>query len=132
MTRATRLGPVSVKDRSVSLVLVVAAAIAWLLVAIMFTNVSPIGDAGAQLAGALLLGAAVGLTAWPLLWTARRRGDHEDSLGGLAAAGRRGGLIGLVVTILVILRALDVVALPVVAFLIITAVLIEVAFTLRH
>jgi hypothetical protein len=36
------------------------------------------------------------------------------------------------VTILVVLRAIDVVALPVVIFLIVGAVLVEVAFSLRR
>jgi hypothetical protein len=37
-----------------------------------------------------------------------------------------------VVSVLVVLRALDAVALPVVLFLVIGAVLVEVAFTLRQ
>ena len=76
---------------------------------------------------AIALGTAVALTLWPLLWAARR-----GVPGSLVAAGRRGGLAGLVVAILVVLRALDVVSLPVVLFLIIGAILVEVAFSLRH
>ena len=130
MRSGARLGPVSARDRTTSLVLVVAAVISWLVVVIVFTNLSPIGNAGVQLLGALSLGAAVGFTAWPILWSAA--GPVGQSRGGLGAAGRRGALIGLVVTILVVLRALDAVALPVLLFVIITAVLIEVTFTLRH
>lgn len=105
----------------------VAALIAWFGVVIIILTVSPVGDAGAQLLGAISLGAAVALTAWPLLWSMRR-----ESPGSLVAAGRRAGLAGLVVSILVVLRVLDAVSLPVVLFLVAGAVLVEVAFTLRR
>ena len=105
----------------------VAALIAWLGVVIIVLTVSPVGDAGAQLLGALSLGAAVALTTWPLLWSMRR-----VSPGSLVAAGRRAGLAGLVVSILVVLRVLDAVSVPVVLFLVVGAVLVEVAFTLRR
>ena len=121
------LRPVPARDRTITLILVIAALIAWFAVAVVFTTVAPVGDAGAQLFGALALGAAVGLTVWPLLWSASR-----GSPGGIATSGRRGGLVGLVVTILVVLRTLDAVVLPVVLFLVIGAVLVEVAFTLRR
>ena len=132
MSLTATLRPVSARDRSVSLVLVLAAIIAWVVVAVVFTNLSPVGDAGAQLLGALTLGAAVGLTAWPLLWSAGRHGEREDGTARLATSARRAGLLGLVVSILVVLRALDAVALPVLLFLVISAVLIEVAITLRR
>lgn len=118
---------VSPRDRSLTLALVVAALVAWLVVAIVLTTLSPVGDALIQLVGALALGSAVALTLWPLLWAARR-----GAPGAFVTAGRRGGLAGLVVAILVVLRALDVVALPLVLFLIIGAVLVEIAFSLRH
>jgi hypothetical protein len=121
------LGPVSARDRSITLVLLAAALVAWAAVGLVLVSVSPVGDAGAQLLGAVLLGSAVGLTVWPLLWAAGRAG-----VGALTTAGRRAGLAGLVVSVLVVLRALDAVALPVVLFLVIGAVLVEVAFTLRQ
>jgi hypothetical protein len=118
---------VSARDRSLTLALVVAALLSWIVVAVVLTTLSPTGDAAIQLMGAIVLGTAVALTLWPLLWSARR-----GVPGSFVTAGRRGGLAGLVVAILVVLRALDVVALPVVLFLIIGAVLVEVAFSLRH
>jgi hypothetical protein len=118
---------VSARDRTLTILLLVAAAVAWIAVALVLLTVSPVGDAGAQLLGALVLGAAVWLTLWPLLWWASR-----GALGGLTASGRRSGLAGLVVSILVVLRALDAVVLPVVLFLVIGAVLVEVAFPLRR
>jgi hypothetical protein len=131
VTHTARLGLVSIRDRTVSLILVSAAFIAWVTVGLVFTNVSPVGSAGAQLLGALLLGTAVGLTAWPLLWSAGQHADRPPGAG-LVTAARRSGLIGLVITILVVLRALDAVALPVLIFIVVTAVLVELAFTLRH
>lgn len=127
VTREATLRPVSAAERTITLVLVVAATVAWLIAAVVFTTISPVGDAGAQLLGALALGAAVALTLWPLTWWLRR-----GSPGSLIAWGRRSGLAGLVVSILVVLRAIDVVSLPVVLFLVVGAVLVEVAFTMRR
>jgi membrane protease YdiL (CAAX protease family) len=118
---------VSARDRTVTIILVGAAVAAWLLVALVFTTVSPERDAGAQLLGALTLGAAVALTVWPLLWSASR-----SAPGAMITSGRRSGLAGLVVVILIVLRAIDVVTLPVLLFLIVGAVLVEVAFSLRR
>lgn len=132
MRLETTLGLVSVRDRTVTLVLLLTAAIAWLVVAIVLTTISPIGNAGAQLLGALALGGAAGSTAWPLLWAAGRRGHDDTSADDLITSGRRSGLIGLVVSILVVLRVLDAVAVPVLVFLVASAVLVEVAFTLRR
>lgn len=117
----------SARDRTVTLVLVGAAVAAWLLVALVFSTVSPERNAGAQLLGALALGVAVALTIWPLLWSASRA-----TSGAMVTTGRRSGLVGLVVTILIVLRAIDVVTLPVLLFLVVGAVLVEVAFSLRR
>jgi hypothetical protein len=118
---------VSARDRRLTLALVVAALLAWLVVAIILTTLSPDGNAIVLLLGAIALGSALALTLWPLLWSARR-----SAPGSFVTAGRRSGLAGLVVAILVVLRSLDVVALPLVLFLIIGAILVEVAFSLRH
>lgn len=117
----------SARDRSITLALVAAALAAWAWVGLMLLTLSPVGDAGVQLLGAISLGAAVALTSWPLLWTWRK-----DATGSLVSAGRRAGLAGLVVSILVVLRVLDAVSLPVVAFLVIGAILVEVAYSLRR
>ena len=127
MSRGATLRPVSARERTITLILVTAAIVAWFVIALVFTMISPVGDAGAQLLGALALGTAVGLTLWPLLWSARR--SHA---GALVSAGRRSGLVGLVVSILVVLRAIDVVTLPVVIFLVVGALLVEIAFTMRR
>ncbi len=117
----------SARDRTVTLILVGAAIAAWFVVAIVFTMISPEDDAGAQLLGALALGSAVGLTLWPLLWSASRQVP-----GGITTSARRSALAGLVVSVLVVLRAIDVVALPLLIFIVVAAVLVEVAFMLRR
>jgi len=127
MSSGATLRPVSARDRTVTLILVIAAIVAWFVVAFVLTMISPEGDAGAQLFGALALGAAVSLTLWPPLWSATRHAP-----GAIATSGRRGALVGLVIAILVILRAIEVVAMPVVVFLIVGAILVEVGFTLRR
>jgi hypothetical protein len=118
---------VSAGERTITLGLGAAALLAWLVVAIIVTTISPLGDAGAQLMGAVALGTAVALTLWPLLWSAARA-----SPGSLMTAGRRSALAGLVTSILVVLRAIDVVDVPVVVFLVIGAILVEAAFSLRR
>lgn len=120
-------GAVSAGDRRLTLALVVAALLAWLVVAVILVTLSPVGNALIQLLGAISLGTAVALTLWPLFWSARR-----SVPGSFVTAGRRSGLAGLVIAILVVLRSLDVVALPLVLFLVIGAILIEVAFSLRR
>ena len=127
MSGEARLRPVSARDRSITLILGAVALIAWAVVAVVVTTKSPVGDAGIQLMGAVALGSAVGFTLWPLLWSASR-----GTQGALMTAGRRSGLAGLVVSILVVLRALDAVVPPVVLFLVVGAVLVEAAFSLRR
>jgi hypothetical protein len=124
---AGTLGTVSAHDRSITLALLAGAAVAWGIVALVLLTVSPVGDAGAQMLGAVSLGAAAALTMWPLLWTASRREP-----GSLATAARRASLVGLVVSVLVILRVLDLLVLPVVVFLVVGAFLVELAVSLRR
>ena len=122
----------SASDRSVTLGLFLSAGLAWIVVGIVFTTLSPLGDAGVQLLGAIVLGAAVALTLWPILWALTRGGLDSGIAGRLTLSGRRAGLAGLVVSMLVVLRALDAVSLPVVVFLVVGAALVEVAVSLRR
>jgi hypothetical protein len=108
------------------MVLVATAIAAWFAVAFVLAFVSPEGNAGAQLVGALVFGGAVALTLWPLLWSASR-----GQPGALATSGRRSFLIGGAVAIVVILRAIDVVNPIVIVFIAAGVVVIELAFRLR-
>jgi hypothetical protein len=127
MSRGSTLRPVSGTERTITMILVVAAIAAWFVVAFVLAFVSPAGDAGAQLFGAIIFGAAAALTLWPLLWSAAR---HQR--GSLTTSGRRSALVGLVVTVLVVLRAIDVVSSVVVIFVVVCALVIEAAFTIRR
>jgi hypothetical protein len=127
MSQRATLRPVSATERTITIVLVAAAIAAWFVVAFVLAFVSPEADAGAQLFGAIAFGAAVALTLWPLLWSATR---HRPA--GLATSGRRSILAGSVVTILVVLRAIDVVSPVVIIFVIVGAIVIEVAVTVRR
>lgn len=124
--RAT-LRPVSARERTITMVLVAAAIAAWFLVAFVLAFISPQGDAGAQFFGATVFGSAVALTLWPLLWSGTR-----SAPGSLATSGRRSLLVGVTISILVVLRAIDVVSPVVVIFVVVGAVVIEAAFTLRR
>ena len=127
MTGRATLRPVSARERTITIFLVAAAIAAWFVVAFVLSFVSPEGDAGAQLFGALAFGVAAALTLWPLLWSATR-----SNRGSLAVSGRRAFLVGTVVSILVVLRAIDVVSSIVIVFVIVCAVVIELAFSLRR
>jgi hypothetical protein len=127
MSRRATLRPVSATERTITTVLVVAAIAAWFGVAFVLAFVSPENDAAAQLLGAAVFGAAVAFTMWPLLWSAVR-----DRPGGLVTSGRRSVLAGSVITILVVLRAIDVVSPVVIIFVVVGAIGIEAAVTLRR
>jgi len=127
MSGGSTLRPVSTSERTITIILVTAAIVAWFVVAFVLAFISPENDAGAQLFGAIAFGAAVALTLWPLLWSATRTRP-----GSLSSAARRSILAGSVVTILVVLRAIDVVSPVVVIFVIVGAIVIEAAVALRR
>ena len=127
MSHEATLPAVSARERTITMILVAAAIAAWFAVAFVLAFVSPEGDAGAQLLGSIVFGAAVALTLWPLLWSAGR-----SQPGALAVSARRSILVGGVVAILVVLRAIDVVSPIVIVFVFIGAIVVELAFRLRH
>lgn len=133
MSGAVDSTAVYARDRIANLMLIAAAVAAWAAVAWLFTTRSPVGDSGVQMSGAILLGAAVVVTLWPLFWlvafTTRHRIAHR---GDWLRAGRRALLVGLVVILLVVLRALDAFNLPTAAFVVAMAGLVELSLTLRR
>jgi len=107
-----------VRDRIANVGLLLAAVVAWGLVAVIVTTRDPYADAMAGYLGALLIGLAVLITATPLLWLVvfgrhRRIAFSGDWL----RAARRGAWIGLLVAIVVVLRLVDAFQLPIVLFL---------------
>ena len=106
------------RDRIANLALLAAAVVAWVLVGIMVTTRDPYADPMAGYIGALLIGLAVGITAIPLAWLivfARHRRIAYS--GDWFRAARRGGWIGLLVAVIVVLRLVDAFQLPIVLFL---------------
>ncbi len=133
MSPAVDSGFVYAKDRLANIALLASAVVAWLAVDWLFTTHSPVGDSGVEMAGAVLLGAAVGLTAAPVYWVAvflARRGIAHR--GDWMRAGRRAVLTGLVVTLLVVLRALNAFSLPLAVFVVVMAGLVELSLAARR
>src|SRR5919112_2662306 len=112
------------RDRLTNLGLFAAAAIVWLLVALVVTTRDPRVDPTAGYVGALLIGLAMGLTVIPLFWLAvfarRRRIAYR---GAWTRAVRRGGWVAVVSAVFVILR-LQQVFVPAIALLILALVVI--------
>ncbi|MCJ7709370.1 MAG: hypothetical protein MUQ32_00925 [Chloroflexi bacterium] len=118
------------RDRVANLGLLAAAVVAWALVAIVVTTRDPYTDAMAGYVGALLIGLAVGITAIPLAWLivfARHRRIAYS--GDWFRAARRGGWIGLLVAVIVILRLVDAFQIPIVLFLAAIFVVAEITLS---
>jgi hypothetical protein len=118
------------RDRLANLGLLVAAGVAWILVALLITSRDPYLDPMAGYAGALLIGLAVGVTAVPLAWLvvfARHR--RIAYAGDWTRAARRGFWAGLFVAVLVVLRLVDAFQLPIVLFLAAIIVVAEVTLS---
>lgn len=118
------------RDRIANLGLLAAAAVAWAMVAIMVTTRDPYTDAMAGYLGALLIGLAVGVTAIPLAWLIVFARHRRIAYGGdWFRAARRGGWIGLLVAVIVILRLVDAFQLPIVLFLAAIFVVAEITLS---
>jgi hypothetical protein len=107
--------------------------LAWGGVAYVLTSVNPRSDSTAVVAGALLLGAAVALTVAPVLWIAGFARTRSIAYrGDWIRAIRRACLCGLVVTLLVILRAQGALSPPMAIFVIAMPVLVEITLSVRR
>jgi ABC-type nickel/cobalt efflux system permease component RcnA len=118
------------RDRIANLALLAAAAVVWILVAILVTSRDPYAEPVAGYLGALLIGLGVGLTAAPLAWLvvfARHRRIAYQ--GDWMRAGRRGAWLGLFVAALVLLRLVDAFQLPIVLFLAAIIVVAEITLS---
>jgi hypothetical protein len=107
------------RDRLVNLAFFGAAAVVWLLVALVVTTRDPLSDPIAGFVGAALIGLAVGLTTVPVFWLAvfarHRRIAYR---GDWTRAARRGSWIALVVAVFVVLRIQGVLELPIALFIV--------------
>jgi len=122
-----------VRDRITGFLLLLLAVGSWVAVAWLLLNRSPVGQPLVQLAGAVAIGAAIGISVWPLLWllgyarqrTIAYRGDWSR-------AGRRALIVGLTVSVLIMLRGQAMLSVPLAAFVIVLAILVEAVFSLRR
>jgi hypothetical protein len=95
------------RDRLTNFGFFAAAAVAWLLVALVFTTRDPRIDVGAGYVGALLIGLAFGLTMVPVFWlTVFGRHRRIAYRGDWLRAIRRGAWVAIVVAVFVVLRLL--------------------------
>jgi len=114
------------RDRLTNLGFFAAAGIVWLLVWLVVTTRDPVADAQAGFVGAGLIGLAIGLTVIPILWLAvfgrhRRIAYHGDWV----RAIRRGVWVGIIVTVLVLLRVQGLLDWPIALFMIALALVAE-------
>ena len=128
------MAPVNRADRLANFVLLILAGVAWAAVALVFVNLDPAGNTAVLLAGALLLGGAVALTATPLLWLGGfvSRGRDIAYRGDWWRAARRALLVGLAVTLLVVLRGQGLLTPPLALFVVAMAAVIELTLWLRR
>jgi hypothetical protein len=121
------------RDRLAATALIAIATVCWLAVAGLLTQVSPTGRVEIQLAGALLIGLACGVTVAPLAWLAvfsrHRRIAYK---GDWTRAARRGAWAGIVVALLVALRTQDAFSAPIAVFVVVMVVFVEVSLSAQR
>lgn len=118
------------RDRRLSLLLVAAAVAAWAAVVAVGMTVDPLDTPAGGYIGAAALGIAAALTAAPLFWLAwfakqRRiayRGDWRRAL-------RRGGWVGVLVAVFVLMRLNGIFQPEIGLFLIALALVAEVTLS---
>ena len=114
------------RDRTANLAFFGAAAIVWLLVGLVVTTRDPLNDPSAGFIGAALMGLAVALTLTPLLWvTVFGRHRQIAYEGDWLRAIRRAAWVGIIVTVLVLLRLQGLLELPIALFMIALALVAE-------
>lgn len=94
-----------IRDRRTNLAFFAGALAAWLVVGGIVLTRDPVLDPTAGYAGAVMMGAAAGLTTIPLFWLgAFARARRIVYRGAWSRAVRRGAWVGLVTAIFVLLR----------------------------
>ncbi|HLA16870.1 MAG TPA: hypothetical protein VJZ72_08205 [Candidatus Limnocylindrales bacterium] len=121
------------RDRTASLALFGGAIVAWFVVAVVVLTRDPLADPSVGFLGAALMGLAVGLTAIPLFWlSAFARHGRIALRGDWTRAVRRGGWVGVVVVILVVLRLQDAFQWPIALFVVAMVVVAEVSLSVER
>lgn len=121
------------RDRLINLGFFGAAAVVWVLVGLVVTTRDPIADPVAGFLGAALIGLAVGLTLVPILWLVvfgrHRRIAYQ---GDWTRAARRGGWIGLIVAVFIVLRLQGALELPIALFIVALASVAEATLSVER
>ncbi len=114
------------RDRTANLAFFGAAAVVWLLVGLVVTTRDPLTDPSAGFIGSALMGLAMALTLTPLLWvTVFGRHRQIAYEGDWLRAIRRAAWVGIIVTVLVVLRLQGLLELPIALFMIALALVAE-------
>ena len=114
------------RDRLANLGFFGAAAIVWILVGLVITTRDPVADPGAGFIGAALIGLAIALTLVPLIWLAVFSRHRMIAFrGDWLRAIRRSAWVGIVVTVLIILRVQGLLELPIALFMMALAFIAE-------
>jgi hypothetical protein len=114
------------RDRTANLGFFAAAGIAWVLVGLVVTTRDPITDPGAGVIGAVLIGLAIALTLVPLLWLTVFGRHHQIAYrGDWVRAIRRATWVGIIVTVLIVLRVQGLLELPIALFMIALVIVAE-------
>ncbi|HSO29714.1 MAG TPA: hypothetical protein VLS28_07405 [Candidatus Sulfomarinibacteraceae bacterium] len=120
-----------IRDRRTNLAFFAAALAAWLVVGGIVLTQDPVLQPNAGYAGAVMMGAAAGLTATPLFWLgAFARARRIVFRGAWSRAIRRGAWVGLIVGIFVILRLQDLFQPPLALFLVAMVLVAESALSM--
>jgi hypothetical protein len=114
------------RDRTANLGFFAAAGVAWVLVGLVVTTRDPITDPAAGVVGAVLIGLAIALTLVPLLWLTVYGRHHQIAYrGDWVRAIRRAAWVGIVVTVVIVLRVQGLLELPIALFMIALVVVAE-------
>ena len=121
------------RDRLTNLGLLAAAAIVWILVALVVSTRDPRLDPAAGFLGAALIGLAIGLTVIPLFWlTVFARQRRIAYRGDWIRAIRRGAWVGVVVVVLVVLRLQGLFQVPIALFILVMVFIAEAALSVER
>jgi hypothetical protein len=108
------------RDRLINIATLLGAAIAWIAVGVIITTQDPRSNGQVVFIGAIVIGAAFGLTAIPVLWlTVFGRHARIAYRGDWIRAFRRGGWIAFAIALFVLLRLENAFSLPIALFILV-------------
>jgi hypothetical protein len=121
------------RDRLANLGILGAAIVVWILVALVVTTRDPVVEPLAGFVGAALIGLAIGLTVTPIAWLVvfgrHRRIAYR---GDWTRAARRGGWVGLIGAIFIVLRLQGALELPIALFILALVAVAEATLSAKR